>query len=138
MKAIARLKKALEPLTQGTEGQIEFSLTSTEGRALLAELEQVARLTLSRTALMEDIEVLRADGFADALLGLALCAGTENKPVLVYDVEKCLDVLMKRDGMTYEDAQEFFSFNTEDAFVGELTPIFVYPADDQLRELVQA
>ena len=138
MKAIAKLKEELKPLVHGTEGVIEFSLSSTDARNLLAELERVSSLTLSRTKLMEDLEVLRADGFADALLGLALCAGTENKPVLVYDVDKCLDVLVKRDGMTYEEAQEFFSFNTEDAFVGELTPIFVYAADDLLRELVSA
>ncbi len=32
--------------------------------------------------------------------------------VAVYDIDKCVEVLVSRDGMTHEDADEFLSFNT--------------------------
>ena len=32
---------------------------------------------------------------------------------------------MDRDGMSYEDAIEFFDFNMIGAWVGEFTPIFI-------------
>jgi hypothetical protein len=48
---------------------------------------------------------LLADGYEDALIGVGHRAGGA---VAVYDWEKCLKVLMDRDKMTYEEAQEFF------------------------------
>ena len=33
---------------------------------------------------------------------------------------------MQRDGMTEEEAVEFFDFNIECAYVGEFTPIYMY------------
>jgi hypothetical protein len=36
---------------------------------------------------------------------------------------------MERDGMTYDEAVEYFNFNVSDAYVGEKTPAFI-----QLRE----
>ena len=68
-----------------------------------------------------DTDALQADGFEDALMGL----GTQcNNDVLIYDYEKCVKVLMDRDGMNYEDAVEFMDFNVCGAWVGRHTPIF--------------
>jgi hypothetical protein len=33
---------------------------------------------------------------------------------------------MQRDGMTHEEAIEFFDFNIAGAYVGEYTPIYMY------------
>jgi len=67
-------------------------------------------------------DILFADGLEDALIGI----GTQfNKRVAVYDTEAVLAILMERDGMTYEDAREFFEFNIVGAYVGEHTPVFV-------------
>jgi hypothetical protein len=65
--------------------------------------------------------VLFADGFEEALIG-----GVEifHRTIALYDKDKCLDILMKRDGMTWEEASEFFEFNTQGAYVGENTPAF--------------
>jgi hypothetical protein len=66
-------------------------------------------------------EAQLADGFEDALVGYTsgfYC-------LAVYDRAKCIDVLVKRDKMSYEDAEEFFMFNTERAYVGDHTPLFV-------------
>ena len=68
-------------------------------------------------------EALSADGFEDALIGVA---EVHNRPPLaVYDRDKCLNVLMDRDGMTEEEAEEFFTYNVSGSWVGEHTPIYV-------------
>jgi hypothetical protein len=67
-------------------------------------------------------EELYADGFDDAIIGIGR---QSNKTIVVYDESKCLDILIERDGMTEEEAIEFFEFNVIRAYVGEHTPIFV-------------
>ena len=68
-------------------------------------------------------EALSADGFEGCELGVAYRAGSQ--PVLAYDREKCIQRLVDRDGMSREDADEFFEFNVVGAWVGDGTPIFV-------------
>ena len=65
-------------------------------------------------------DALLADGFEDALVGFVT---QFNKTVALYDREKCIQILM-RDGLTETDAEEFFEFNTQGAWVGENTPAF--------------
>ena len=67
--------------------------------------------------------MLLANGFEDAFLGEAMRYGFNGR-VAAYDYGKCLDILMQ-DGMTYEEAEEFFSYNTLGAWVGEQTPVFI-------------
>lgn len=69
---------------------------------------------------MED-ETVYCDYFASAFIGI----GQQfNKELAVYDLEKCIDVLVS-DGMTYEDACEYMDFNVLGAWVGDHTPVFV-------------
>ena len=70
-----------------------------------------------------DDEFLLADGFEDALMGIVESKGSASKAC--YDTDKCIRILMERDGMTYEDAVEFFTYNVSDAYVGERTPAFI-------------
>jgi hypothetical protein len=71
-------------------------------------------------------DALTADGFDDAIVGLARRCG---QPTLVaYSVTKAIQVLMK-DGMSYEDAVEYFEFNVVGAWVGEHTPIWIEDMD---------
>ena len=72
--------------------------------------------------------MLKADGYDKAIIGQGN-QGTKS-PVLVYDAEKVIDILCKRDGMTDEEALDYFSYNIEGAWVGENTPIFVWPNDE--------
>ena len=66
-------------------------------------------------------EALLADGFEDALIGV----GQQfYKTLAVYDRQKCIEILMERDGMTDEEAVEYFDYNVTGAWVGENTPIF--------------
>jgi hypothetical protein len=67
-------------------------------------------------------ETLVADGFDEAIIGI----GRQfNKNLVIYDEDKCIQILMERDGMTDEEAIEFFEFNVVGAYVGEYTPIYV-------------
>jgi hypothetical protein len=71
-------------------------------------------------------DALLADGLEDAFIG---CTVNHHIPhVAVYDIEKCIEVLVARDGMTHEEADEFLSFNTLGAFVGENGPIYIRTA----------
>jgi hypothetical protein len=65
-----------------------------------------------------DEEFLQADGFDGAILGIY---GEK----LVYSRKKCIRILMERDGMDEEEANEYFDYNVECAYVGEKTPIWV-------------
>lgn len=69
-------------------------------------------------------EILTLDGFDDALLGIVV--GAYRQPVACYDHRKCVEILMKRDGMDEEMAEEWMDFNVTGAYLGELTPLFVH------------
>jgi len=71
--------------------------------------------------LHDDETVLLADGFEDAFVGIGRQFG---KPMAVYNKLKCIESLIK-EGMDEEEAEEYFSFNVEGAYVGENTPIFL-------------
>ena len=67
-------------------------------------------------------EALTADGFEDALLGFG---HQFTHAIAVYDRDKCIEILMTRDGMSGEEAMEYFDFNVTGAWVGEHTPVFL-------------
>lgn len=68
-----------------------------------------------------DEEILLADGFEDALVGYVEIF---NKTIALYDREKCITVLMERDKMAREEAEEFFDYNVTGGYHGEKTPGF--------------
>jgi len=66
----------------------------------------------------EDEEILKADGFDDAVIGI-----DESSMRLIYSVEKCIEILMKQ-GMDMTEAVEYFEYNVSGSYVGEKTPIW--------------
>jgi hypothetical protein len=68
-------------------------------------------------------DALLADGLEAAFVGYTV--NQHHAHVAVYDIEKCIDVLVKRDGMTPEGAEEFLEFNTLGAYVGPNGPLYV-------------
>lgn len=68
-------------------------------------------------------KALLANGLEDALIGYTL--NHHHAHVAVYDYNKCVRVLVKRDGMTSEEAEECLHFNTLDAYVGDNGPLFI-------------
>ena len=98
-----------------------------------AILEQIEALELE--------EVMLADGLDHAILGLVeLDVGnriTKEQDtasssvelvravtVVAYSTKAILEALMD-DGMTLEDAQEYFDYNIKGAWVGPATPVYV-------------
>jgi len=71
-----------------------------------------------------DEELLSADGFEDCVIGVCYDMHVSAHR-LVYSRSKCIEVLITRDKMSKEEADEFFDFNVEGAFVGRKTPIYV-------------
>lgn len=66
---------------------------------------------------------LLADGFESAVMGYIV--NYHHPQVVVYDLDQCRDILIQRDGMTWDEADEFLSFNTLDAYVGKHGPLFM-------------
>lgn len=67
-----------------------------------------------------DEEILKADGFDEAVIGI-----DEHSMRLVYSVKLCIEKLIT-EGMSLEDAIDHFNFNVSGAYVGEKTPIWCH------------
>jgi hypothetical protein len=77
--------------------------------------------------LREDLDgAVVLDGLNDAIIGAA--KNKEFDCVLVYSVDKIIDILMTREQMTAFEAREWFDFNI-DAHYGKRSPLFIEPID---------
>jgi hypothetical protein len=66
-----------------------------------------------------DEEFLFADGFDDAIIGV-----DDESGKIVYDVYKIISILIE-DGMSTDEAVEYYDYNIVGSYVGEKTPLFV-------------
>jgi len=66
-----------------------------------------------------DEEIIKADGFDDAIIGIE-----ESTMRLIYSKTKVIDVLVRDWDMEEDDAEEYYWFNIHNAWVGERTPIW--------------
>jgi hypothetical protein len=80
-------------------------------------------MTLRERLVEIDPDLLLADGWDDQVIGTAYTPGHGTR--VVYDGDAIVRALVVRDGLTFEEAEEFFGFNIEGAWVGERTPIYV-------------
>jgi hypothetical protein len=79
-----------------------------------------------------DEEMLLMDGFEDAFIGFSKRCG---QPTLAtYSFLKMLQVLVDRDDMSFEEAEEYIMYNCEGAWMGELTPIILHEYIDPFIE----
>ena len=67
-----------------------------------------------------------------AIVGLAAAPGGSS--VTCYDRDLVVDILMK-DGMDRDEAEEFFSFNIEGAYMGEETPVYLTSAKSLMDQV---
>ena len=74
-----------------------------------------------------DPELLFADGYDDCIIGIG--AQWSKEGLVLYDRKKVIDKLMAS-GMELDEAEEFFEFNIQGAWVGEKTPMFVARLED--------
>jgi hypothetical protein len=61
-----------------------------------------------------------SEGYDEAVMGIS----TDGR--LVYSVEKMIEILIRDGEMNELDATEWLEYNTFNAYVGEMTPIWVY------------
>jgi hypothetical protein len=76
-----------------------------------------------------DETFLKADGFDEAIIGVE-----EVSMRLIYSVSKCIDILIARDGMSWEAAAEFFNFNVSGSYMGAKTPIWCEDQFESFRD----
>ena len=69
-----------------------------------------------------EVDFMFMDGYDDCIEGILERFG--QPPIVCYNKTKVLAKLIK-DGMTPEEADEFFSFNQIGAWIGVLTPCFI-------------
>jgi hypothetical protein len=70
-----------------------------------------------------DPELLVADGFDSAIIGIASRCGSPD--VVAYDYDKCITALIVEQGMDDIEAVEHFEYNVIGSYEGDRTPIFI-------------
>ena len=60
---------------------------------------------------------ITVDGFDDAKIGVMSRAGQDD--IVVYNYGKCVDILMKREGWSDEEAEQWIEYNEIGVFVGD-------------------
>lgn len=78
--------------------------------------------------------VIYPTGFEDCIVGIGERYG--GPPVAVLDVAKMLAHLEK-EGMTYDEALEYFEFNILAGYVGEQTPVYMHLPDFKTNKSTQ-
>ena len=79
--------------------------------------------TEAEEAVGPESKALFCDGFDNCILGIASRCGFE-EDLIAYDYDKMIAQMVSQ-GMTQEEAVEFFEFNIIGAWLGKGTPIFV-------------
>jgi len=101
---------------------------SAQGEKWVAKILRDGTKYMDRELVAEvNEDMLFADGFDDALVGYIERAGMPS--IACYDKHKCIEILAN--DMTYEEAVEYFYFNTAGAYVGENTPCFFTRIEDE-------
>lgn len=67
-------------------------------------------------------DAVTLDDFDSAIIGIVDRFGTPS--VFLYDWQKCIDILMKDNESSYEEAAEYLDFNCLGAYYGVNTPAF--------------
>ena len=67
-------------------------------------------------------EALKADGWDKAFIGYVERCG--QLPTACYDKQKIIELAIQ-DGMSEEEAVEYFEYNINGAYVGEYTPFYL-------------
>lgn len=91
-------------------------------RGVMQSKTLTPREIMEELASLTDGEAIFYPNYEDALVGI--CQQFGRPPVALYDYDKCLKIL-QREGATYEEAVEWFEYNTLGNWVGDYTPAFV-------------
>jgi hypothetical protein len=78
----------------------------------------------------EDLLLLEPAYFDSAIVGIVEQAG--GLKVVVYDPDRCVELMIEHGGMSREDAEEYAQYNTFDTYLGPKTPAFLTKIGDML------
>jgi len=81
---------------------------------------------------MLDDKMITMDGYDDCMLGICMRFGQDD--IVAYDYTKIIQKHID-DGMTDEEAVEFFNFNQLGAWVGDHTPCFILLDKEAANEI---
>lgn len=79
-----------------------------------------------------DPEIILIDGYDSCFVGIVNRMGQPD--IACYDYEKCIDLLLRDTGMTYEECVDFFCYNVLSAWWGDRTPCFIYAGELDAEE----
>jgi hypothetical protein len=110
-------------------GRITY-FTTVEGKKEISDdeymFEMITEYVLIKNPLPEinkdDYQLIKVEGHDNAYLGVGVSFGELDR--LVYDTDIIIDNL-KKQGMTQEEAQEYFNYNIVDAYLGQKMPVYV-------------
>ena len=81
-------------------------------------------MTISKDDINEFAEgAVILEGLDDAIIGIVEEFG--NGPRILYSKDKILTILCDRDGMSIEEAEEFYGYNILGLYAGEQNAIFL-------------
>ena len=81
-------------------------------------------------SIAEDNELLLMDGYDDCIVGLMSRFGQPS--IVCYDQHKVIKKLVSQ-GMTHDEADEWFEYNQIGAWMGETTPCFLSAVASAMR-----
>ena len=64
---------------------------------------------------------MKADGYDEAVVGIDALSHR-----VIYSIRVVVDILVKQ-GMSFDEAMEYFEYNMQGAYVGARTPIWCWP-----------
>tara|TARA_R100000152_G_C6770181_1_gene196264 strand:- start:1672 stop:2064 length:393 start_codon:yes stop_codon:yes gene_type:complete len=79
--------------------------------------------------------LITVDGYDEAFLGIADRFGKES--VAVYDYDMCIQILMRDHEMNFEEALEYFEYNTLGAFYDENQPIYIHLSEHLFKPAIK-
>lgn len=78
---------------------------------------------------IENPDAILYDNMDDALIGVyrgdLARQDMQESSIAVYSYVKFIEIYIKRDGMSEEEAVEFFDYNVAGGYIGELQPIVI-------------
>ena len=89
------------------------------------------------------MSTLKIDGFDGALFGISSVwqraegGGATRVDTLIYDGDKIVETLVLNSGLSHDEAVEYIDYNIIGAYVGENTPIIVWPCEMSVIEDMQ-
>lgn len=87
--------------------------------------DEIIKSIIEEVGEEEAKDIILFDGFEDAFIGLV--QQFQGPRLACYHYDICILVLMRRDGMSVEEAHEWMSYNVTGGWVGSNTPAFLYP-----------